>query len=901
MLVVAAPLAPTIETGPQNLADPLYLQRLYEVGAANSFDAVAAKPYGFDTGPDDRRVDADVLNFSRAILLREVVERNGEPHKAVWAGNWGWNALPSDWSGAPSVWGSTSAEQQADWTTQALGRARQEWPWMGQMFLETWQPDAPADDPRWGFAIAGTPTEAALSNALASQDPAGSMPGFHVASDSDPAQSYEGGWRFSPEFGADISETAEGEPPDTMTFTFDGTDVGLLVRRANFRARLYVTVDGQPANALPRDENGSMLILTAPDPAEDYEALIPVATNLEPGVHTLEIVASRGWDQWALKGFSVGYWPPSQVSAVQGVLALLALVLTISAVIVAWRNNLVADYRRWWAQGRGRFHAMSDRVQLALMGVLAAVLSVAGWQLWGANAAGVYRRLGDAGQIGITAVTASIFYVSPWLPVYLLALAALVLLISYRPAWGLALVTLSFPFYARTDLFKSVAGFQFSPTEMFTWITLMGFTLAVVHRAMADWRAGNRQHHNVPWLLLLVGAVVGLYGLGQVSILPNGWMLLALLPLVMLALMALLFEKVTRLDSAVILLLAVATASLFTTERLDVALNEYWRVVAEPVLFYVMVRATRPSRREMWVIVDAFVLSAVAVALIGLWQYATGTNLITAEGGLMRLRSVYGSPNNVALYLDRVLPLLAAVALFGLAPGLPATQRRRRWLYTLALLPAGLAMLLTFSKGGLILGVPAAALVVGWLWLRRLGRSPWPFAIGLALLGVAGIVVAQQIPAIAARLDLTGTTGVFRLNLWRSSLEMIRQHPWLGIGLDNFLYAYRGRYIFDAAWQEPNLNHPHNLLLDFGTRLGLLGLLAGGWLLWQWVRTLRRALSSAEIAPAWLPISVGLCGALAAGLAHGLVDHSFFLVDLAFGTMLMLASAEWLTTLSKPN
>jgi hypothetical protein len=50
-LISAAPLAPTIETGPQNLADPLYLQRLYEADVAHAFDIVMAKPYGFDTRP----------------------------------------------------------------------------------------------------------------------------------------------------------------------------------------------------------------------------------------------------------------------------------------------------------------------------------------------------------------------------------------------------------------------------------------------------------------------------------------------------------------------------------------------------------------------------------------------------------------------------------------------------------------------------------------------------------------------------------------------------------------------------------------------------------------------------------------------------------------------------------
>ena len=70
---------------------------------------------------------------------------------------------------------------------------------------------------------------------------------------------------------------------------------------------LYVTVDGQPANALPQDENGAALVLTSPDPAEDYITIEPVARNLAPGRHTMTVTASRGWDQWALNGFSVGY------------------------------------------------------------------------------------------------------------------------------------------------------------------------------------------------------------------------------------------------------------------------------------------------------------------------------------------------------------------------------------------------------------------------------------------------------------------------------------------------------------------------------------------------------------------------------------------------------------------
>ena len=52
---------------------------------------------------------------------------------------------------------------------------------------------------------------------------------------------------------------------------------------------------------------------------------------------------------------------------------------------------------------------------------------------------------------------------------------------------------------------------------------------------------------------------------------------------------------------------------------------------------------------------------------------------------------------------------------------------------------------------------------------------------------------------------------------------MIANHPLRGVGLDGFLYAYRSRYVLPSAWEEPNLSHPHNLLLDAWTRLGLAG------------------------------------------------------------------------------
>jgi O-antigen ligase len=848
--IVAAPLAPTIETGPQNLADPLYLQQLYEEGTADAFDVIAAKPYGFHTGPDDRQVDLNTTNFSRAILLREVMERNGDTDKAIWAGNWGWNALPDDWTGSPSVWGEVTETQQAEFTLAGLQRARQEWPWMGLMFLENWQPDAPLDDPQWGFSIAGQEDIGILGywdirNIPISQYPSSyAWPGFHFASPDDPAQLYEGGWAFSPEFGADISQQPEEQLyGDRVTFTFWGTDVGLRVRRANFRARLYATVDGEPANALPQDEHGAALVLTAADPAEDYITIEPVATNLEPGVHVLEVVASRGWDQWALNGFSVGYRPPDTAVTLSTWALAGTAVLAILLAVAAARK---ADWPGWFRDTRARYRRLDDSWQLVLAWGTAVLVTIGGWLTWADQMGGMYRRLGDGGQLALTAAAASIFYVSPSFLLAAVALIILFILLSFRPAWGLALVALCFPFSV-SPVLKPIFQYRFSPVEVFMLVTFAAFAL-------------NR---------------IAYYVLRRESPLRTT------------------HYALRNTDYALLTFFLIATASLFFSERLDVATNEWRMVILEPVLFYVVLRGVRPTEKEMWTILDAFVLGGLVVAGYGLWQYGFDRDsLITAEGGMLRIRSFYGSPNNVGLYLGRVLPFLAAIALLG-----TAENGLRRWFYTVLLVPIGLVTLLTFSKGAIFLGLPAAFLFIFWQWQKVNGRKSWPWLILFAGLGAIGILIIQQTPALAGRLGLFGETGLFRLNLWRASLNMIADHPFFGVGLDNFLYAYRGRYIFDAAWRDPNLSHPHNLFLDFGTRLGLLGLAAALWLLATLPYTLWQ--SRHTVPRRWLPVWVGIGAAFLDMVVHGLVDNSFFLVDLAFVFSLLLGTAVWLRQLKE--
>ncbi len=392
--VIAAGLAPTTETGPKNLSDIRYLSDLYALGASPYMDAVAAKPFGFDTPPNDRTVRDDTLNFSRLVALREIMTQHGDGAKALWLSSWGWNSLPADWSGAPSIWGSVTSDQQVGYTSAALDRIERELPYVGGAILYHWQPDAPPDDPRWGFAlvdIEGNPTPLWSALAMRPQPPA-AADGLYFPANA--YARYSGVWTFGV-LGADIGWVQDSQ----LDFSFEGSDIALLLRQGDYVALLYATIDGQPANALPYDADGNTFINLASGDQQPQTSLVTVARNLGAGTHTLHLVADRGWDRWALAGFAVSsgdlatpYNNQIAVAAFTAVIAALASVVT--ALRFNWSPLTTRTARLWARLGSVGQIAVSVITSLALL-----VGMLLTWSDAGANALPARTRpawLGDS-------------------------------------------------------------------------------------------------------------------------------------------------------------------------------------------------------------------------------------------------------------------------------------------------------------------------------------------------------------------------------------------------------------------------------------------------------------------------------------------------------------------------
>jgi O-antigen ligase len=169
------------------------------------------------------------------------------------------------------------------------------------------------------------------------------------------------------------------------------------------------------------------------------------------------------------------------------------------------------------------------------------------------------------------------------------------------------------------------------------------------------------------------------------------------------------------------------------------------------------------------------------------------------------------------------------------------------------------------------------------------GRKALLVLLVVALLLAVVLLPVLRVERVVSHLGLQpGSTSVLRLNLWQSSLQMLADHPVLGVGLDGFLELYRTQYIRPEAWKEPNLSHPHQLVLEFWLNLGVLGVIVLVWFLVVFFQKGLRLYRSAED-PWRQALVLGLLGAMVAACAHGLVDRFLFgSPDLAYIFFILL-------------
>jgi putative inorganic carbon (HCO3(-)) transporter len=450
----------------------------------------------------------------------------------------------------------------------------------------------------------------------------------------------------------------------------------------------------------------------------------------------------------------------------------------------------------------------------------------------------------DAVFVCLLAVSAAGFYVSPWLPVYGVFFLVLAVLSFLRLRLALALVPGFAPFVMEP---KYIGHLTFAPTEL-----LIGLDVAIA-------------------LLLIVLRRPS--GPRRPKVLTSPFLM-----------------------PACVFVVAITISTVAAPDR-HLALHAYRERVLDPLAYFALVLLFVRSRTDWYWILGSVVAGGVASGAIGLGQFALQRDLSTVNGtGIRRVESLYGSPDNLGLLFDRVIPMWFVIAM--------AAQWRRPLKLLLWAIGFFLVvpLILTYSIGAWI---AIAVVCTGAGALLR----PWAKWVVLAAVVVAcaGVGVKFRSVEHAFRSGHSNSTQA-RLDVWRSSFQMVRDRPVLGIGPDNFQRLYAPTlaqdkynhlcppglgYMQPGAGSEPCLSHPHDEFLDFWLSAGILGLISYLWLFYVfWAEGLR--LWRGPTGPWARTLALAVMAGMLASMIHGLIDNSYFLADLSLFFWLFCAAVSWL-------
>ena len=304
-----------------------------------------------------------------------------------------------------------------------------------------------------------------------------------------------------------------------------------------------------------------------------------------------------------------------------------------------------------------------------------------------------------------------------------------------------------------------------------------------------------------------------------------------------------------------LLFAAITIASVFVSvdrRRSVLGLKSLLLIVA----FYLAANVVT-SESTARILLGGFLASAAASSLVGLSASYT-------RGIGYRVRST------LSIYMT-LAGILTVALLLAAACYITLRGKDRRVAMVLAV-PIAIALLFTYTRNawlGFVIGLALLVVALGRRW-----------AIGLVAVAIAaaliGAVVVQPVAVrVKSMADLSDPTFVERLQMWRTGVLMIRDHPWLGVGVK--MPEARFREYRVPEFPRDRVAHLHSDVMQITAERGFIGL--GAWLL-IWIAFFTRLFGlRGRVKAAAPPLTEAVWAwsgaAVAAVLVGGLFQYNF--------------------------
>jgi putative inorganic carbon (hco3(-)) transporter len=242
--------------------------------------------------------------------------------------------------------------------------------------------------------------------------------------------------------------------------------------------------------------------------------------------------------------------------------------------------------------------------------------------------------------------------------------------------------------------------------------------------------------------------------------------------------------------------------------------TELAKLIAVLFLMRTLIDSKKHMRATLWlmmVLLGWYSVSSLLAYRSGDFynlRYGNGMDVERAQG----LNSIVGGPNELAGLILALLPFLVAL--------IRTSRQRLARVLLLALAGCSIAALVLTGSRTALLSLP----ILGAYYILRSRHKVVSLVIGIVL----ACVIWSSMPATYQQRYLTvesyaaggqlDDSNQFRLEIWSAGWKMFLHNPFVGVGAGQFPNAF--------GEQAHHWMNPHNLFLQVGCELGILGLIA---------------------------------------------------------------------------
>ncbi len=257
----------------------------------------------------------------------------------------------------------------------------------------------------------------------------------------------------------------------------------------------------------------------------------------------------------------------------------------------------------------------------------------------------------------------------------------------------------------------------------------------------------------------------------------------------------------------------------------------------------------------------AFVAVAAVLAVIGVYQQITG-DFLWNEGlgkfGERRINTTFADPNHFAR-------LLLEAIVVGMLLWSVVSRRLRYALLAPSLALSILTLLFTGSRGAWAVGLVTLPLAVMAMPIDGRARARL-IGAGVVAVVVVGIGIAAVSPFFTKRVETAkfGTEALgARVYLVEAGLDMFTDYPLTGVGVGGYQSAFEEDYIQHKDPKiKANITASHTSAVTILAELGLIGVLAVGFLVVRWASYIRALAATRDVELRTMALGLGILSAV---------------------------------------